>query len=195
MSNTSKLLRRKRRTTTVSFCVDPNEAPEVQRLRGEVEVAKLRADKAQATDEDRDRLTAAEAALDTKLGEVDLVVFHLQALGAKANEKLTAKHPPTDDQRREAIEAQKRMGVEKPRPPAWNTDTYLPALIAAACTSIETPTDTIPGDDVTVDLLDEMMADESWSPGDMEVLGAAALEVQTASGAINRDLVGRLGEG
>lgn len=195
MSTTTKLLKRKRRTVKVPFCVDPNDAPELERLRAMVAAAEARADRPSATVEDEDRLARAKAELEELMASTPLVVFHLQALGQKANEKLTAKHPPTAEQRKEASEAQQAMGIARPRYLTFNSDTYPPALIAACCTLITTPDGDIPGDDVTPELINDLMAQEEWSPGDAEVLLKAALGVQSATGAVSPDLLEQQGKG
>lgn len=197
MSNTSKLLKRKRRTVKVPFAVDANDAPEVERLRREVEVARLRAEKPDPTDHDRARLADAEKALDDLLASTPLMVFHLQAIGVAANEKLMAKHPPTDEQKAEVTKAQADAGVDEAKRQSlgFNSDTYPPALIAACCKRIVTPDGEIPGDDVTPDLLAEMFDDPAWTATDQQLLLMSAMEVQQAAGAVSRDLVSRLGEG
>lgn len=82
------------------------------------------------------RVAAAQAALDLCYETITLVA--LPTAGEVTAETLAAAHPPTEAQmakaRQERQEAQQRG--EPPDPwPAWNEDTFRPALLAACCTN------------------------------------------------------------
>lgn len=189
------LRRRRPPTVSVPICLDPSQADQVEAARRRHEAAKTRAAVPDAPAVRAEQATEAKTALDELLAAVETVTFHLRALPKGELEALRAEHRPTDEQ----IEAHKALlkaqGVENPSPPQWNTDTFPPALIAACCTRIDTPAGPIDGDQVTVDMLDDLFTTDGWTEATLAEIFTAAYQVQTQSGTIDRGLVAALGEG
>lgn len=96
-------------------------------------------------------------------------VFVMASIGREGWEQLIDDHQPTDEQQDEHRQEQLDRNV----PPLmitglrWNTETFAPALIAAAC--IDPP--------VTVEQATRLWTDPAWSARECRELFDAALEV------------------
>jgi hypothetical protein len=116
----------------------------------------------------REELEEAEQAL---AGNVEW--FEARSLGQKAWDELVSKHPPTDEQRKQA----KKDGIGAL---LYNQDTFLPAVVAACCYWVHTDDD---GEEVleplTVKFVDYMQNDPEtpWTQGEILELAEVSTEV------------------
>lgn len=219
MSTTTRLIQRKPRTDQVSFCLDPDDSTRLAGLRNkaadaEAKAARARraADRPDATSAARRDAATAEAeaeaandAVDELLGSVPLATFHLVAIGPKKLESVMGKHPPTAEQvakhetDREAENDRLRAEGNDQRVPSlqFNPDTFPPALIARSTSRVDITGDdpeTIPGDDITAEVVAEMFEGTGWSSADAASLLAVCMMLNQAGSAVSRDLVDRLGK-
>jgi anion-transporting ArsA/GET3 family ATPase len=103
----------------------------------------------------------------TLLKDVHSVPFKFRALGGTRLEELQALHPPTEKQTKEFKAQLKAASMPQNAQLPYNSDTYPPALIAAAC--IE-PT-------FTLEQAQELWTSENWSQGERIVIFQAAISV------------------
>ena len=164
------LSKKKPRQASIPIVLD-DDALEAYRLaEQEYEGAKLLAQVAsgeKATEEAFTRLKEAEAALDAaaEVLEANVVVMKFQAIGRKVYDALLHEHPPTDQQVAEA----KERGEDAP---AYNFDTFAPALIAASC---------ITPDDLTIEDVQRMY--DEWNTAEIMQLWVGALAANSQSSA------------
>lgn len=92
--------------------------------------------------------------------------FRFQSIGRTAYQALLAAHPATEEDHT-ALRA--RFPEEKGIEAAYHRDTFVPALIAAACA------DPI----LTVEVVNGWFASPTWSEAELGVLFGAALDVNT----------------
>ena len=105
------------------------------------------------------RLVAEVDGAETAVRESTVTVV-IRQIGRKRYDALIDAHPPTDDEKAEAVKA----GLE---PPPYNAETFAPALISASCAE---PL-------MTVEQVQELF--DEWSTGEINELFAAALAVNT----------------
>lgn len=112
-------------------------------------------------EETQAELDAASAAL-----KESTVTMVFRSIGRKAYEKLVSEHPPTDEQ---IAEAEKD---NEPKP-AYNIDTFAPALVLKSCVEPKMTEDEVlvifEGDDET----------PAWNTTEILEIWLAALEVNT----------------
>jgi hypothetical protein len=89
-------------------------------------------------------------------GEKHEIELKFVSIGAKAYDKLAAKHPPTVEQRLEGS--------------TFNTETFAPALIAACCVDPE----------MSETEAKQLWNSDTWSRGDRLSIYRAAVEVNNA---------------
>lgn len=133
IATAAQLKQRKPRVGWFQLHLDDELAEEVERLRADR--ARWQRDHAEVPVEGwpgAADLEAAEEALD----EVTVYV-RLEALGSRY-EDLIGEHTMDDDRRTEMAETE---GVEEKDLPAWDPDTFPPALVAASIVEPEIPAD------------------------------------------------------
>lgn len=131
---------------TVEFCTDRSLREKLATAQFDLDQAKRRRDRLHRTDKDRagevDReITDLEDTVEQLSDEVrdhGLIRFTFQALPPGEYDALKAQHRPTEPQKSKARKANEPA-------PDFNTDTFPPVLIAAACTLIESPSGTVEG--------------------------------------------------
>jgi hypothetical protein len=139
MSNKPSPFRRKNRTETLTFPINPDDASKIVPAQYAHKSALDALELASAPEGNPDDVTAAQAALDqarAKLDEVladcPTITFHLRALSAVTLQAIQTDNPPTPDQ----IKSVQVTDPDVPTPD-FNPETYPPALLAAACTGVE----------------------------------------------------------
>lgn len=127
-----------------------------------------------AVDVARDKVEQYEAELVALRASKDehVITFEFRALSSREIDALIKAHRPTDAQKTEA----RKLGLQ---PPAWNVETYPPALVAAALVSPE----------MTADQVAELFNSDTWNPAELQSI------YQAAEAAIGTRRVVDLGEG
>ncbi|MFO7164906.1 MAG: hypothetical protein DIU75_016375 [Mycolicibacterium hassiacum] len=127
-----RLRARQRPTTTYRIVVDPDGLPAAQqafaaavRERDRVKATAVGRGRAAALRRAEQAVAEAQARLDACYADIVL-----QALRPADLEALVAAHPPTAEQMEAARKQSRERGTD-PEWPAWNDDTFRPALIAA----------------------------------------------------------------
>lgn len=135
-----ELLSKQAERRTVVFCLVPEAARDLADARQEQERAQRDADREGESTSAAERLAAADARYDAALAEVtaQVVRFSFEAIDGPQWDALRAAHRPTEHQRTIA----RKAGHP---PPEWNVDTFPPALVAAACVEVVTPSGTAAG--------------------------------------------------
>jgi hypothetical protein len=191
----SRIRKRPARTETLTFPFDPTLMVEANRLYAAHDsaeadaVAAEKAGTAEATGL-RAKADGAEAELRDFIATMPKVVFHLRSIGPNAVEKLMARpeHRPTPAQ---VAEHTKDGGKGEP---AFNPDTFEPALIAACTATLEQP-DTDAITDITADEIIDLFDAEGWGDLDKRSVFATCLTLANAGSLLPQDLVERLGKG
>lgn len=125
---------------TVEFCTDRTLREKLATAQYELHQAKRARDQARGRDKERadelarqidDLEDTVEQLLD-EVKEHGLIRFSFEAIDPEELDKAKGLHRPT--------EPQKKAAQKKGDPaPEFNTDTFPPVLLAAACTLVETP--------------------------------------------------------
>ena len=103
------------------------------------------------------------------------VTLSFRALPRDQWRKLIERHPATDEQQNEFVQAQQRQGINPTRFQRlrWNADTFPPAAIAACC------------DQLDVDDAELLWASEVYTTDELERLMAAVLAAnESAEGTV-----------
>lgn len=170
---------------------DPNDADRWREANERVDDARFARDQARDTaegsPEDQEafaRLSSAEEKLEAAEAEraaleaaIPTVTFHLRGIGPQAMEDLQAAHPPTRDEKEKHKRDMAANGERGPIPPLqFSPKNFIPALMAACCTSIEfpdgvsiTPDDTTDWDGEIKDLWDS----DEFDTADMTMLATS----------------------
>lgn len=125
---------------TVEFCTDRTLREKLATAQFDLQQAKQRRDRFRGSDKERadeavreiDDLEDRVAQLSDEVKDHGLIRFTFQALPPDEYDALKAQHRPTEPQKTKARKANEA-------PPDFNTDTFPPVLIAAACILIESP--------------------------------------------------------
>ncbi len=140
MSVIEELLAKRPETRTVSVPLDPALAQRCVEAESRYQQAK-RSSQVAPKDEERAReleeAREASEALRQEL-EANSAQFVLRSISPVHFEKLKGENRPTEKQRTDS----RKAGVD---PPEWNPDTFQPALVAAACVKVTTPSGTQEG--------------------------------------------------
>lgn len=127
--------------------------------------------------EDPERLAAAQARYDAAQADVEkaTLVLHFRGIGRKRYDDLIDEHPPTEKQlakyrERKAEEARKPLAEREYVPaPAFDLETFAPALISAALTDpVWTP-----------EQVDEFFSGPEWNVGEIQLAFNTAMDAQT----------------
>lgn len=169
MSIIDDLLGKEPEQRTVEFCLDRDLRTRLAETQYELEQAKRRAASRTATDADRDTVADLEYQVEQLIPDVRarLVRFVFNAIPTDAYDALKGQHRPTEAQKTEA----RKAGLPVPD---VNTRTFPPALIAAACTRVETPSATAPG--LTVEEAEQLWASDAYNQAERNELFNTALE-------------------
>lgn len=145
----------------VPIALDGDKADEFNAARARVD--ELEAQLAELNDKaTRSALVDAKNKLEELRSEMEdnVVVFVFRAIGRPAFEDLTAEHPPTKKQKDEA----EKKGAEEP---AWNSETFPPALVAAALVEPK----------LTEEEVLEIWNSDNWNDAELMALFLAAFNV------------------
>lgn len=150
---------KKATTKTVTVLLDGPLYGKIQRVREELAQAKSRTRQFAPSLADKPEEKTAE--LEKELAKLEAQAkkasaeFTFKALGRATMEKLTKKHPPTEEQ--------KKAGA------AWNPDTMAPDLLSASCIKPE----------MTLEQATALWNHDEFNQQDLLDLFLAALEVNT----------------
>lgn len=113
-------------------------------------------------------LEAAEQELDDLREQIGqhLVVFQFRSIDRVEFDRIKKENRPTEQQRTEA----RKAGTN---PPEWNTDTFAPALVAAACVTVTGPSGTQPG--LSTEDAVKLWASDRWNEAERAELFHTAL--------------------
>jgi hypothetical protein len=139
MSNTPSKFRRKARTESMTFPVDPNDAAKImpiqQAHQSAIEALSMLTDgdaSADAIAGAQAKVDQTKAAYDEALADYPTVTFHLRAMSGVQLQAIQSDNPPKPEQ----IEMVKKSDPDAAAPD-FDPETYPPALLAAACTGVE----------------------------------------------------------
>lgn len=197
-SKAKRLLSRPVRTQAVPFCRDPNDAGELNRLRQALEMAEAQVTMRGATPERAQAVADARQAVDEYLAGLDVITFHLRAIGPKSVERLMAEHPPSPEQieRHEVDREAENEALAAARSPqrvpalTFDPETYPAALIAASVDRIVVTGEggaTI--EKVNAEDIVEMFGGPGWAVLDQALLQTACQTLNQASSAISPNLL------
>jgi hypothetical protein len=168
MSVIDDLLAKKPETRTVEVPLDPELADRYMEAKLAYDQAKR---SSEAAPKDRDKADEVERlreecdALREDL-QPSMAKFVLRSVSPVEFEALKGKNRPTEKQRT----SYRKAGVEVPE---WNPDTFQPALVAAACIEVTTPSGKLDGLNEEDAL--KVWQSESWNVGVRNELFGAAL--------------------
>lgn len=163
------LFKKKPATRTINIVFDSELAERWQKAQAEYEQAKMRYDNS-ASSENLAALNRATEEFEDIEAEYDAnaVAIVVQSIGDEAYDALKAEHPATREQNKEARKTNPLGEL------AWNPDTFPKALFAA---SVIVP-------EMTAEQVDELFSHPGYNPGELDMLKAAAIEVNQNSRAI-----------
>ena len=178
MSNLDRLTNRPARVETLTKALDPNDQSAIlraMRVRSEAQAAFDKAKRVAAAAPGNqhaeaalkaaeEALTAAQTAHDELAARVVTFTMKLRAVPVPDMERLLIEHRPTAQQK---IAARALANGDPKAEPAFNPETYPPALVALSLVEITFSDD--PGNplrDLTADQIDKMVA--GWSDQDRE---------------------------
>lgn len=168
--------RKQPNTRKVTIALDPEVADEYDAAKDRMETAQRMVDVhkerggppyAEACDELKSATTAFDAAK-AELEESSQT-FTFKSIGRRAYEELMLDHAPTKDQ---IAEAKKTAGGGEP---AFNTDTFPPALIFASCIDPM----------LTEEDVKEIWEGDSWSQNETTTLFVTALDANNTRRSID----------
>lgn len=152
---------------TVEFCTDQQLREALAEAQFELEKARQRADQSRSPDARRevnDLETKVEELL--KEAKTKLIRLTFGALDPEHFDELKGQHRPTEKQ----LTAARK---EKAAPPEWNSDTFAPVLVAAACIKVESPSGTADG--LSLDDTKAMWASKAYNTAERNEMFNAAL--------------------
>lgn len=168
----ARLLSKPPVTKTVPIVLDPDASDAWAEIAADLQAAEIRARHDPDDGEAAAALTAAQQrhdeVRDGLLADGKVQVFTFRAIGSAAFDALVMDHPSTAEQRARAL----RLGAEAE--PAWDTDKFPPALVAA---SLADPP-------LTPEQVDVLFTSSTWNQAELGTLFAVALEVNTARRSI-----------
>lgn len=130
---------------TVEFCTDRALREKLATAQHELNVARSKAPKERGDQDQADmsarQIEDLEERIETLTAEIEergLIRFTFAALEPSEYDELKGKHRPTEQQLT-------RARKEKRAQPEFNTDTFPPVLVAAACVKVESPSGSVDG--------------------------------------------------
>ena len=159
----------------VEFCMDREIREALSAAQVDLERARRRADQLRGDKDQGDDLRREIDHLDEQVRELGeqakgrMIRFTFAALEPERFDDLKGEHRPTEPQK---TKARKEKGPE----PEWNTDTFPPALVAAACVKVESPSGEIDG--LSVEDAEAMWKSRSYNDAERAELFNTALGAQ-----------------
>lgn len=198
MSNKPGRFRRKARTTTVTLCVDPDDAEAIASAQLSVQSARTEQTAVEGLSggKERDRrmeaaataLANATAAYEAVLADTPTLTLTLQAISPARREQILYEHPPTAEQQKRFDRLKADAGPESGQDKLiMDPDGFYTALLAASVTKVEWS-----NGDIEEALVDDDAADlwETANNGDR-----LAIQMAMESLAVARSAVQDLGKG
>lgn len=156
----------------VDIVLDADKFAAFSELDGRLDLADARVEATPATSSEYTGLKAeaeslrkqAEKLIGKLRDDGDVVRFTFRSIGSHAYDELVNTHQPTEQQ---IADARKR-GHDRP---AWNYDTFVPALVAA---SLESP-------ELTLDEVIELYKSDDWNAAELSMLSTTALVVNQSA--------------
>jgi len=173
MSAIDDLLQKRPEERTVVLPLDFELAHAAAQAEDRLNQAKAMSDRPGATVEaisvTEDRQAEYDKAVEALRGQT--ATFTFRSIAPQTWDELKREHRPSESQRTEA----RKQGQA---PPEWNEETFSPALIAAACIKVITPSGEQPG--LSIDEATKLWTSDSWNKSERAELFNAALSAFVA---------------